>query len=122
MANNVSVFNQYMVLVVGVLLSAFGVFVLMGGLAVENLSLWLPAFLIIAGVIMLPGGLGSPTLIVIAFSLVCVGGFILLREMGVLTVPILRYAIGGSTLAIGIYGIVSSILNINKTAGMLRSK
>lgn len=112
--------NRYIVLVISTLLTLFGVYVLMGGISLESMSWWLPAFLVITGALTLPvkhsgtGNTQKTTSGIVSITLVCIGAFLLLRDMGVVTVPVLRYAIGWGTVAIGAYGLIISIMAINK--------
>lgn len=122
-----SLITQYLILIAGLVLLIFGTIVLTGALAVENPSLWLPALLVVAGALLLPAGTSrqgdvnadghhreGSTVMLVAVAMLCVGFILLLRQFGVITVPILRYLLGGTMVVAGLYGIFSSVLRIGR--------
>jgi nitric oxide reductase large subunit len=116
--------NQYIVFVVGVLLFILGIFIFTRSLAVNDMRLWLPAALVLAGILILPGvskgasdeQKSNSAILIIALILLCIGGYLLLRISGVFTIPVLQYLLGGGLSLSGLYGMISSTIRLLRSS------
>lgn len=119
-----TLFGPYIAMVVGLVLFVFGCVLLSHSVSATDIHLWMPAFLVLIGIFMLPAA-GSEdaeksesssrrvsTNTMIAISLLFAGLVLLLREFGVITVPILQYGLGGGFIVVGLYGMIPSIAAI----------
>ena len=129
MSSRMANINQYIVLVASLLLLCLGVAMLTHIVSTDTATLWLPSMLVLGGLFLIPGGSSSskdtqantPTnspAFLVAISLVLVGGVLLLRDLGIIEIPILRYLLGGGLCVIGLAGIVRSSIHIMRSVAV----
>lgn len=118
--------NQYIVFIVGALFFILGMVILTRTILVDNFTIWLPITIILAGILILPGrsrGEGDDKKIepnsaisTIAFVAILIGGYLILRITGVVSVPILQYVLGGGLGIIGMYSMLSSVVSLFRSS------
>lgn len=91
-------------LTLAVLLVVFGTTVLVGAFDPLNNTIWLPLVTLLAGVFILTPDSHNNTLV--GLVLTGVGGFMLLREAGVINTPWLSYLLGGFCVLTGTVNIM----------------
>ena len=87
------------------LLALVGGYILLGFVDPAGSRIWLPFLIVLLGIFSLPktGGLS----ILPSIVLIVVGLFLLARYFGLISVPWLRYGLGGSLVAIAVIGLVN---------------
>lgn len=89
---------------------------LVGVLRADDPRIWVGMILVLVGIVTLPGATQSDgtksagSSILVAATMVGVGGYIILRDTGVIEVPVLGYGLSLFLIGTGIYGIVAALL------------
>lgn len=98
---------------------ALGILFITATIDASQFSIWLPVILILAGLFVLPNASSdsdkaqsSIKMTTIAVAMVGIGGFILLRQLGVIETGIVRYALGAFLVGVGLYGIFRNLNRI----------
>jgi hypothetical protein len=118
-------FNNYVTMLVGLVFLVFGSFLLTHTFDAGDIKLWMPMFLVLIGIFMLPAAnqeddsnkatKAAVTSTMIALGLMFAGLMLLFRQLGIITVPVLQYALGAGFAVVGLYGVIMGIVRIMTT-------
>lgn len=125
MAKKRTLVGYCVALLVGLALFLLGLFLLTRTVDVDEMRFWVPVFLILMGIFILPEATArrdwessdQPSTqfsagVVVAASMLGIGVFLLFRQFGIIDAPILQYLVGGGLVIIGLYGMVPAVLAI----------
>lgn len=118
MATQTNTFSvgQIIAILVSMAILVLGTLFLTATLDANQFTIWLPVVLILSGLLILPQphskqdeATNTTQTTTIAMALVGLGGFVLLRQMGIIDTSILRYGVGVFLVGVGIYGIFKNL-------------
>lgn len=108
--------GQIIAILVSMAILVLGILFLTATLDANQFTIWLPVVLILSGLLILPQphskqdeATNTAQTTAIAMALVGLGGFVLLRQMGIIDTSILRYGVGAFLVGVGIYGIFKNL-------------
>lgn len=108
--------GQIIAILVSMAILVLGILFLTATLDANQFTIWLPVVLILSGLLILPQphskqdeATNTTQTTAIAMALVGLGGFVLLRQMGIIDTSILRYGVGAFLVGVGIYGIFKNL-------------
>lgn len=114
--------GQIIAILVSMAIMALGILFLTATIDASQFTVWLPIVLILGGLFVLPAtqskseaAKSSTKMTTIAVAMIGIGGFVLLRQLGIIETGILRYSLGAFLVGVGIYGIFK---NLNRHAAV----
>ena len=103
-------------LIVSILLVIVGISVIAWVARSEDPRLWIGAVLVLLGALALPGATQSEggktpqSTILVGVTIMVQGAYLILRDLGVISIPVLGYGLGSVLIGVGLYGAITAYL------------